>query len=361
MNSEIKKVLKKIEQNGFESYIVGGFVRDTLLCRATNDVDIATNALPRDILSIFGGLKELGGYGTLNMKTSHFNYDITTYRQEKEYVARKPKKVEYTNNLLTDLERRDFTINAICMNAKGKILDPFNGVKDLEEKIIRTIGEAKVRLQEDPLRILRAIRFACVLNFELEDSLQMAIENQKNEILKLSNFRIKQELDKILIHPNFQKGLALLEKFGILEILEIYPANINYVRDLNGMWAQIVTTRNFEFSRLEKKQINIIQEIIALEKITPITIFDYGLYPCLVASKIKQIPEVEITKMYKKMPIKELTDLNITFEEMKQITSLNQEKTKKMQKILIEKILLHQLKNKKDHIIKFLKEGNNEI
>lgn len=356
MNQEIKKVLNKIEQNGFEGYIVGGFVRDYLLCHASNDVDIATNALPKEIATIFGNSKELGTYGSFNLKTSHFNYDITTYRLELEYSNRKPSEVIYTNNLLDDLQRRDFTMNAICMNESGTIIDPLNGVEDIENKIIRSIGDPLLRLKEDPLRILRSIRFACTLNFSFDSKLESAIKELKNEVLTLSNYRIKKELDKILIHPNFEKGLSLLEQFGILTLLEIYPKNITYVDDVNGMWAQIITTRDFDFSKTEKKQIQAIQEILSQEEITAFTIFKYGLYLSSVAAKIKQIPDCEITQIYQSMPIKEYRDLNITFENIKQITNTTNEVTKEIQQNLIVKILQKELPNEKDEIIKYLKE-----
>ena len=362
MNSEIKKVLKKIEQSGFESYIVGGFVRDSLLCRATNDIDIATNALPKDILSIFGNSKELGNYGTFNLKTNHFNYDITTYRTEKKYNNRRPKTIIYTNNLLEDLQRRDFTINAICMNSKGKILDPLNAVEDLELKLIKTIGDPTTRIIEDPLRILRAIRFASTLDFNLEENLKKAIIEQSEKIRTLSNFRIKQELDKILISPNYKKGLKLLKEYKILDLLEIYPENeLTYVEDINGMWAQIITNRDLLFTKSEKKQINIIKELIALPEITSYNIFQYELYSVSVAAKIKGIPDKIITKIYKKMPIKEVKELNITFEEIKCITNITEKECKKIQEKLIKSVLKFEVKNKKDQLMKYIKEHSYEF
>lgn len=357
MNSEIKKVLKKIEQNGFEGYIVGGFVRDYLLCRASNDIDIATNARPKDIANIFGNSKELGNYGSYNLKTNHYNYDITTYRREKEFIGRNPREVIYTNNLMEDLQRRDFTMNAICMNSKGKIIDVMHGVEDMENKQIRMIGNPKKRLKEDPLRILRAIRFASNLDFELETNLKESIQEQAKDVLTLSNYRIKQEIDSILINPNFQKGLNLLEEFGILELLEIYPQNITYVDDVNGMWAQIITTRDFKETKNEKKQIEIIKEILTLKEISAQTIFDFGLYPTMVAAKIKGISKTSISKIYKKMPIKEYQDLNISFQEIKEITQTSNEETKKIQTQIIHQILNHSLKNKKEIIKKYLKGG----
>ncbi|MCI8575269.1 MAG: hypothetical protein HFI09_02235 [Bacilli bacterium] len=354
MKEEIKKVLGKLEKNGFESYIVGGFVRDYLLCRESTDVDIVTNALPKDIVQIFGSSKVLGAYGTFNIKTNHYNYDITTYRTESKYQNRHPKEITYTSNLFEDLKRRDFTINAICMTMNSQIIDVYNGVTDLENKVIRMIGDPLIRLKEDPLRILRAIRFACTLDFHLEDALKKAIKENKEKVISLSDYRLKNELNKILLSPNYQKGLDLLTSFGLLELLEIKPSKICYVDDTNGMWAQLKTTRDFGFTKTEKKQIEAIRVVLKEEKITPLTIYQYGLYPVMVASKIKQIPTEQILKIEQSMPLKSREDLALSFLELKKIRKTSNEETKKIQNQIIEEILMHQLPNQKEDIKKYL-------
>lgn len=354
MKEEIKKVLNKIEQNGFEAYIVGGFVRDYLLHRESVDVDIATNALPKDIANIFGSSKELGTYGTFNLKTNHFNYDITTYRQESKYENRHPKKITYTSNLLEDLKRRDFTMNALCLTTKEQIIDIFNGVLDLENKIIRMIGNPKIRLREDPLRILRAIRFSCTLNLQLDEELSKAIQENKESILKLSNYRLKQELNKILLSPHFQKGFDLLTSFGILDLLELKPQSMQYVDDVNGMWAQINTKKDFGFTKIEKKQIETIKMILKEKEINSTMIFSYGLYPVLVAAKIKQIPMKEIMKIEKSMPIKKRQDLDMTFDEINQCANTSLKETKHLQNQIIDQVLKKQLPNQKEAIKKYI-------
>ena len=356
MKEEIKSVLNKIEQNGYESYIVGGFVRDYLLCRESTDVDIVTNALPKDIVRIFETLKEVGPYGTFNLKTNSFNYDITTYRVEALYKNRHPKEITYTNNLIEDLQRRDFTMNAICLTSTSQIIDLFHGVEDLENKTIRMIGNPNLRLKEDPLRILRAIRFACTLDFHLEPSLKKAIIKEKESILTLSNHCLKKELNKIWLSPNYQKGLDLLASLGLLELLEIFPTHIQYVDDVNGMWAQIMTTKDFEFTKLEKKQIASIRAILQEKEITHFTIYQYGLYPTLVAAKIKQIPTQEILQMEQEMPLKKASDLMISFESIKRITHTNKAETKEIYNQIIEQILNSQLKNQEEEILNYLKE-----
>lgn len=354
MNSEIKKVLEKIEKNGFEAYIVGGFVRDYLLCHESNDVDICTNAVPKDIQTIFGYSKELGEYGSYNLKTNGFNYDITTYRKEYDYENRRPTEVEYTNNLLVDLERRDFTINAICMNQKGHILDPLNGVEDLESKLIRSIKDAKVKIQEDPLRILRAVRIACILDFNIESVLFEELKKNAKLILTLSKYRIKKELDAILISTNYQKGLNLLKDLGILKLLDMECENLVFVHDLSGMWAQINTSYSFEFTKIFQKEVNKIKEIIASNKIDEHTLFYYDLYPSLVASTILGISRNEVMKKYKNMKIHTSKELAINFLEIESILKKDRKTCEKMKNELISELLKGHLENDTDCLKKYV-------
>jgi len=354
MNSEIKKVLNKIEKNGFEAYIVGGFVRDYLLCRSSNDVDICTNALPKDIQNIFGISRE-NVYGSYNLKTNRFNFDITTYRQE-EYLNGRNPKVTYTTNLLSDLNRRDFTMNAICMNGKGKIINLLHGVEDLEDKKVVMIGDPNIRLKEDPLRILRAVRFSCTLDLKLDEVLWQSMQENVLLLENMSNYHIKKEIDSILLSPNFQKGLTMLQELGISYF---YPneKRITYVNDVNGMWAQLKPKRDFLFSKVERKEIEKIREVIEIQEITMQTIYQYGLYPVMVAAKIKQIPENYITKMYEELPIHEQKDLNISFEEIRKITKKTPKECKKIQEHLINRILEGKMPNQKENIQRYLREG----
>lgn len=357
MNQEIKSVLTKIEQNGFEAYVVGGFVRDYLLCKKSNDIDICTNAKPKDIQNIFGSSKANGVYGSYNLKTTQFNYDITTYRMESDFVGRNPSKVEYIDNLLTDLNRRDFTINSICMNKEEKILDFLHGVEDLEKRIIRVIGEPKKRLEEDPLRILRAIRFSCTHEFQIEEQLWKEIVLQKDKIKALSFTRIKKELDAILISPNFKEGLDMLQELGITSWLQIKYQNVTYVNDLCGMWAQMEYSKELPFERNEKRRIEKIQEILNQFILSPKLIFQYGLEPVMIATKIKGIDEKEVIKIQNKMPIESEKDLKVNFQELQEITKTDAKKASEIRNKMITLILEGKLKNKREDVIEYLRQN----
>lgn len=352
MEKNIKKILETLENEGYQAYLVGGYVRDYLLGVTSFDVDIATDALPKDIHRIFNSSKN--NYGSVNIKIDKLNVDITTFRKDLNYVNRRPSKVVYINNLKEDLERRDFTINAICMNKNGKIIDLLNGCKDLDSRTIKMIGSIDVKLKEDPLRIMRAIRFACILDFKIEDELYEKIKEYSYLVGDLSKERIKNELDKILISKNYKYGLELMKDTKISEVLEINYDDINYVDDLLGMWAQ-VKVLNIPFTNVEKGNIIKITEVLDFGKIDNEILYKYGLYISRVAGKILNIKTTKISKMYNKLPIKSREDIDITSKEISSIVGVG-EVIGETYKIIEKEILNYRLKNKKSEILKYLEK-----
>lgn len=352
MEKNIKKILETLENEGYQAYLVGGYVRDYLLGVTSFDVDIATDALPKDIHRIFNSSKN--NYGSVNIKVDKLNVDITTFRKDLNYVNRRPSKVVYINNLKEDLERRDFTINAICMNKNGKIIDLLNGCKDLDRRTIKMIGSIDVKLKEDPLRIMRAIRFACILDFKIEDELYEKIKEYSYLVGDLSKERIKNELDKILISKNYKYGLELMKDTKISEVLEINYDDINYVDDLLGMWAQ-VKVLNIPFTNIEKGNIIKITEVLDFGKIDNEILYKYGLYISRVAGKILNIKTTKISKMYNKLPIKSREDIDITSKEISSIVGVG-EVIGETYKIIEKEILNYRLKNKKNEILKYLEK-----
>ena len=352
MEKNIKKILETLENEGYQAYLVGGYVRDYLLGVTSFDVDIATDALPKDIHRIFNSSKN--NYGSVNIKVDKLNVDITTFRKDLNYVNRRPSKVVYINNLKEDLERRDFTINAICMNKNGKIIDLLNGCKDLDRRTIKMIGSIDVKLKEDPLRIMRAIRFACILDFKIEDELYEKIKEYSYLVGDLSKERIKNELDKILISKNYKYGLELMKDTKISEVLEINYDDINYVDDLLGMWAQ-VKVLNIPFTNVEKGNIIKITEVLDFGKIDNEILYKYGLHISRVAGKILNIKTTKISKMYNKLPIKSREDIDITSKEISSIVGVG-EVIGETYKIIEKEILNYRLKNKKSEILKYLEK-----
>lgn len=199
---DVQTILNTLQKNNYEAFVVGGCVRDTLMGRNPKDWDITTNATPEQVKECFKlhqildtGLK----HGTVTIVIQGVGYEITTYRIDGEYTNhRQPDFVLYSNDIVDDLKRRDFTINAIAYNPTIGFVDPFNGIKDIQKKIIRCVGDPNLRFQEDALRILRAIRFANVLNFKIVNRTCKAIFDNSYLLDEISIERINSEFSKTL-------------------------------------------------------------------------------------------------------------------------------------------------------------------
>ncbi len=210
-----KKVLDIIKSSGYEAFLVGGCVRDSVMGKKPNDWDIATSARPDDIIRIFGKTIPTGiQHGTVTVLIDGESFEVTTYRLDGQYLdMRRPASVSYSSNLEDDLSRRDFTINAMAYNEDFGIVDRFNGLEDISNKLIRCVGDPDKRFEEDALRILRAIRFAAKLSFKIEtDTLESIFRNSIN-IKKVSAERINAEFEGI-IRSN-------VNKLNIINMLEV--------------------------------------------------------------------------------------------------------------------------------------------
>ena len=205
-------VLERINQAGFEVYFVGGCVRDTLLQRPLHDVDLATSAYPQEIKQIFPQTIDTGiEHGTVTVIYQKKAYEITTFRTESGYQDyRRPDKVEFVRSLKEDLKRRDFTINALAMNAQGEIIDLFAGIADLQQRQIRAVGVAADRFHEDALRMLRAVRFQAQLNFTIEKQTLAGIQTNAALLSHIATERIREEFIKLMEGSNRQAGLTSL-------------------------------------------------------------------------------------------------------------------------------------------------------
>ncbi len=248
MPLEVLEIIKKLSQADFEAYIVGGCVRDLILSktkeskRDPKDWDITTNASPEQIQKLFPESVCENEFGTVLIKTDSKNPDLkiieaTTFRKEEKYSdKRHPDKIEFAETIEEDLNRRDFTVNAMALRletqdlklktkeksyklqaASYKIIDPFNGQKDLQKKLIRAVGNPKERFSEDGLRLMRAIRFACELNFQIEPQTLGAIKDNTSLLSFISKERIRDELIKIINSPQAVKGIFLLQENNLLK------------------------------------------------------------------------------------------------------------------------------------------------
>lgn len=213
----VKTVLRKLNKNGYEAYIVGGAVRDYLLGKEPHDYDITTNALPQEVKAVFERTIDTGiKHGTVTALIGDEGFEITTYRTDGKYSdGRHPDTVSYAKTLKEDLSRRDFTINAMAMDISGEIIDPFFGINDMHHREIRCVGNAEERFAEDALRILRAIRFEGQLGFDLDLKTKQAITNNHQNLKNVSAERIREEMTKLLLSDYPKKALTDLYETGI--------------------------------------------------------------------------------------------------------------------------------------------------
>nr|WP_317984389.1 CCA tRNA nucleotidyltransferase [Clostridium baratii] len=226
--SNVKYIIDEFYKNNYEAFMVGGCIRDTLLCKTPKDYDIATSAKPEITEKLFEKTIPTGiKHGTVTVLIDNEPYEVTTYRTEGEYKDnRRPDEVYFVSDIKEDLSRRDFTINAFAYNSREGLKDFFGGLDDLNNRLIRSVGDANKRFNEDALRMLRAIRFSTQLNFDIEENTLNAIKDNKDLIKNISAERIRDELCKILISNNVRTGLNLLKECGLLQIVipEIVPS-----------------------------------------------------------------------------------------------------------------------------------------
>ncbi len=202
--NKVGKIIEILEQAGFEAYAVGGCVRDSLLGRTPDDWDITTSAAPEQVKALFHRTVDTGlAHGTVTVLMEKEGFEVTTYRVDGDYEdGRHPKEVTFTASLSEDLKRRDFTINAMAYNPRTGLVDLYEGIRDLQEKTIRCVGDAKERFSEDALRILRAVRFSAQLGFSVEKKTKEALALLAPNLKYVSAERIQTELLKLLVSPH---------------------------------------------------------------------------------------------------------------------------------------------------------------
>jgi len=210
-------ILTRLASEGYEGYVVGGSVRDAVLNRPVHDWDLATSAAPVDITRLFPKTVQTGErFGTVTVVLPECSVEVTTFRSEREYIdGRRPGKVEFISSINEDLGRRDFTMNAMAESVDGELLDPFGGVKDINEGIIRSVGGPNKRFSEDALRMFRALRFSAELGFKIENETLRAIYANTSLASRISSERVRDELNKTLMSQRPEVAGEMI-KIGLL-------------------------------------------------------------------------------------------------------------------------------------------------
>ena len=360
---KVRYIINKIYENNYEAYIVGGCVRDAILGFEPNDYDITTSASPNTIQEIFKDFKciETGiEHGTVSVVIEDEIFEITTYRIEGEYKDhRRPDKVDFTDRLEEDLKRRDFTINAMAYNEKKGLIDLFGGKEDLNNKIIKTVGNPYDRFNEDGLRMIRAIRFSSKLNFTIEKETLKAIYDKSFIINNISLERITDEFTKIILSDK-PENIKYLFETKLLKYLNI--SNEDNIDKLTQFYNEIIIlnkiNKNLE-KRLalldyiiEKNNINcksFCNELIYSKKV----IKNHNIILTLLKNiEIDHLNKVEIKKILSEV------DRNL-LEEYLDISRIIYDKEKKVDEII--DILSEIEENNECYIIKNLKVNGRDI
>lgn len=344
-------VLKRLESAGFEAYFVGGSVRDYLLKKEINDVDIATSATPEEVKRIFTKTVDIGiEHGTVLVLYQNQSYEITTFRSEAEYEDyRRPKDVSFIRNLTEDLQRRDFTMNAIAMDKDGNLIDPFQGQNSIKNQVIQTVGKAADRFQEDALRMMRAVRFVSQLTFKIEKETRKALIDLVHLLDNIAVERKYAEFDKLLCGDNRKLALQLLLQTnihsylpGLLKQEDKITLMLEYNLDkLNKreLWALLVYCLKIEKKAIERflrgwripmKEIREIQ--LVLHYLNKKFEADWSLYDLYTATKeifvssetlylvIKGNEEndtiQQYIQLYEELPIKERSEMDVTGNDL---------------------------------------------
>lgn len=344
-------VLKKLEEAGFEAYFVGGAVRDFLLKNPINDVDIATSATPNEVKKTFPKTVDIGiDHGTILVLFQNKSYEITTFRTESEYQDfRRPKGVSFVRSLNEDLQRRDFTMNAIAMDRFGKLIDPFNGQFAIQERMIRTVGQATERFQEDALRMMRAVRFVSQLGFELERETVKALDHLVPLLAQIAIERKRAEFEKLLKGKNRKQALNLLIETGLFSYLPGLSNHKEHLEELQNydfdtlskdeMWTLLIFCLNLEEKsiegflrnwRLPLKEIRNIQRILLFlfkRLKQEWTVYDLYLAGSDTIKSVETLFQVlkgnkefesifRWVNLYKQLPIKERSDMKVTGNDL---------------------------------------------
>ena len=360
---KVRYIINKIYQNNYEAYIVGGCVRDAILGFEPNDYDITTSASPNTIQEIFKDFKciETGiEHGTVSVLMEDEIFEITTYRIEGEYKDhRRPDKVDFTDRLEEDLKRRDFTINAMAYNEKKGLIDLFGGKEDLNNKIIKTVGNPYDRFNEDGLRMIRAIRFSSKLNFTIEKETLKAIYDKSFIINNISLERITDEFTKIILSDK-PENIKYLFETKLLKHLNI--SNEDNIGKLTQFYNEIVILKKIN-KNLEKR-LALLDYIVEKNNINCKSFCNELIYSKKVIKNhniiLTLLKNIEIDHL-NKVEIKKIlsgVDRNL-LEEYLDISGIIYDKEKKVDEII--DILSEIEENNECYIIKNLKVNGRDI
>lgn len=380
------EIISILKSKMFEAYIVGGAVRDFILKIDFNDIDIATNATPEEVIEIFKDLKVDDRYASLGsvvIQEAGFNFEITTFRNE-EYVKYKIKDVHYSKKLVEDIIRRDFTVNALALTPNMTIVDLVEGQKDLSKGLVRVIGSGKRRFRDDPSRMLRGLRLVSKYNFTIESNTEKAMRKCRNYLKEVSELKLLSEIEKILNEKYALKALKIIDSNNLLRVLPKHAYWISLIikhyKKLSLMekytLLYLITgdlpkniEANHEKAKEVKKLYSIAQNLL-VNNVDQMMIFTTGVDLLLAADRICKAymskyrrKKSLIKKLARKMKIKTLNDLNYSAKELTAMMRPEQlPKTSQIMDEIIYNVMIGKLPNETSEIASFartlLNNGN---
>lgn len=365
-----KRVLFDLKKNGYEAFIVGGAVRDHLLGMPLSDIDITTNAKPHQVAKLFKTKPTGVKYGTVTVFMGDETYEVTTYRIDGNYLdSRHPDEVIYTETAEEDVKRRDFTINGLLMNEKNEIIDYVDGKKDLERKMIQTIGDPYLRFNEDALRMLRAFYFQSKLGFQISKETRDAITSLKDKLKDIAMERILVEMIKILKGPFVKKALHSIYTTGVYEVLPGLDKGILHVKDMEEIpFVDAFFVLSFSlhgsipsswpFSNKHKHRYETAMALVKQNHYDAYTLYTYGIDLCLLSNRVSYMLgksknlKTQIEEMYQNLPIQSDTDLKLKSQEL---IALSGKKAgawvSELQREMVIEVINQRLKNEKEALI----------
>ena len=371
-------ILKIFNEHGFEAYFVGGCVRDYLLGESFSDIDITTNALPSEVKKIFHKTIDTGiQHGTVTILINNVGYEVTTFRTEGDYKNhRAPEKVEFVSNLREDLDRRDFTINAMAIDYNGKLFDYHNGEIDLNSKIIRTVNNPNERFYEDALRMLRAFRFSSKLGFDIENETLAAIKKNAQLISYVSIERIVNEFRKLLAGKGNLKSFELLLGSKLNAYIP-FLKEIKTIQDFTDCTfcqslyilskVNDISFDTLKYLKLSNKEVKLIKEFekinIEFLKNTPLEIilYRYNIDDVIFVNNYYNYKKTTVIESCI-LAINSFNDIEITSQEIIRTINKNPGPWIKSITLKLEKeILLGRLNNNKKDILDFLSKLRDNI
>ena len=375
------RVIEKLNENNYEAYLVGGYVRDLLLGIPSSDIDITSNATPDQVREVFPDAKDTGlRFGTVTVFYEGEAFEVTTFRKDMGYDDhRHPSTIVFSDSLEEDLKRRDFTVNAFAMDAEGRVIDLFAGTEDLKHKIIRAIGNPDERFKEDALRILRAFRFTAKLDFDIETKTLTAIIDDMPLLKKIANERILDEFKKMIELPFVKKAMTLMDTCGVGRVLPELKKGLKRVVASEEPLSDALDfftlcryenkqpfSKSWRFSNRERTEIN--QTALLLNKalsegFDAYDVYTHGMDTCLKVNRLQRFydprkdDESLIVNLNEKLPINSEKDLAFRGADIRRLEHLEDPATiGKLLNQIERTIIAGKLKNDYDAIKTFVEE-----